>query len=90
MRKKVVVNVFLKILCLIGERIIMINGVKIAQFTMIYNGNRPRRLKKNCGPRAGTTQAVSIESVKFAWGSGRRSVGPLWRGVRLEAIGPIG
>jgi len=48
----------------------------------------PIRLKY-CGPRAGTTQAASIESVRL-----RRLVGvaraPLWRGARLEAFGPIG
>ena len=49
-----------------------------------------RAPRKYCGSHAGTTQAVSIESVslrRLAVGEAR---GPLWRGTRLEAIGPIG
>ena len=56
---------------------------------MIYIGNRLPRLK-NCGPRAGATQAASKESVnlrRLVRGAAR---GPLWRVVRLEAICPIG
>ena len=56
---------------------------------MIYIGNRVQRLK-NCGPRAGITQAASMESVNLRGLVRGEARGPLWHGVRLEVIGPIG
>jgi len=37
------------------------------------------------GPRSGITQEAGIESVNL-----RKFSGALWRGARLQAIGPIG
>ena len=68
--------------------------LKVSHFTLIFAGQwsrDPCASKKYCGSRAGTTEAAAIESVRLRL---RRLVGvargPLWRGVRLEAIGPIG
>jgi len=47
------------------------------------------RLKKLWAMRS-TTQAASTESVSLRRLVGGVARGPLWRGTRLEAIGPIG
>jgi len=74
----------------------MIKGVKCraVHYDLHYIGNRPPRLK-NCGPRAGATQAASIESVnlrRLVKGvardpcNGTRARDEHWTGLGLDSI----
>jgi len=73
----------------IKERIMMIEGVKKRRSSFLFSMATSPTLRKHCGPRAGTNQTLSIESINLCEFVGAAR-GFLWRGGRLEAIGPIG
>ena len=73
----------------IKDRNMMIEGVKNLRSSFLFSMAKNPHFKKNCGHRAGTTQAASIESVNLCEFVGVAR-GSFWRGGRLEAIDPIG